>query len=523
MTQNPPQAAFSDSRAIEQWVLIAAVIATSMAFIDATAVNLALPLLQSELNATGAELLWIVNAYGLFLAALLLPSGLAGDRWGRKRVFLAGIACFSIASLGCGLASDPQFLIAARGFQGIGAAIMIPGSLALIATVVPPERRGRAIGQWNACSVLMTALGPLLGGLLAHMGLWRAVFLINLPLAACALVIVASRVPENRSRNETRPIDAYGAWWCVCGLAALNLGLIESASQGPLHPWVVGGLLIALLSFVAFAVTEYRSAHPFVPLRLFKIKPLSAACAVTLVFYSALYGMTFFLSLNLIQIQRYDALSAGLAQLPMIVLVIALSPWAGRIVDRRGPQLLLTLGLLVASLGFLLLALPGVTAGVADYWRRFLPPLLLLGVALGMTAVPLTATMMASAPADWVGLVSGLNSTVSRLSSVIGVALLGPIALSAFGYSLAAITADIGLTPREQHQLIEQAVRFGDARPPPSFSSSAQTAADDAVRRSFVFAFRMISWICAGAALVAATLSACLFGRRSHCEDRPCS
>jgi EmrB/QacA subfamily drug resistance transporter len=489
-------------------VIFAAVITTGMAFIDTTALNVALPAVQTELQATAQELLWIINAYGLLAAALLLIAGLIGDQWGRKRVYMMGIGAFAASSVLCGLAANTRWLIVARGLQGLGAAFMIPGSLAMITATVPAQRRGRAIGLWSAGSVVLTTLGPLLGGLFAQSGWWRGIFWINLPLAIIALVGLSRGATESRGEDAGEPIDGWGAWWCVLGLAAVNFGLIEAPSRGLRDRVVAGGFVVGCICLIMFAVTECRVPRPMLPLQLFRSRRLRIACLLTLLLYSGLYGMMVFLSLNLVQLQHYGEVSAGLAQLPILLLMIVLSAWVGRVVDRRGPRRMLIAGPAVAGVGYLVLAAPGVTAGPADYWRCYLPPLILLGVAMGITAVPLTATMMDSISLDRAGLAAGLNSTLSRLSSVLGVAVLGPIVLLVFSHSLSLQTAALPLTSAQKSLLAEQASALGNTQPPAGLSASLQATVEQIIEASLVRAFRIACLVCAGASWLGAILAA---------------
>jgi MFS family permease len=354
----------------------------------------------------------------------------------------------------------------------------------------------------------MTVLGPLLGGLFAQCGWWRGIFWINLPLAIAALLALSRAVPESRTGDAVGPLDGWGAWWSVLGLVGVNLGLIEAANRGLRDQVVVGGLLIGGLGLTLLVITEWRVPRPMLPVQLFRDRGLSVACVLTLLLYSGFYGMMVFLSLNLIQLQHYGEVSAGLAQLPVMLLVVLLSPWVGRVVDRRGPRRLLLVGPAVAGGGYLALAAPGVTAGPADYWQWYLPPLVLLGVAMGLTAVPLTATIVDSLSLERAGLAAGLNSTLSRLSSVLGVALLGPVALGVFGHTLTTQTAALPLTEDQKSALAGESRAFGEAQPPAGLSPALQTTVERTIEVSLVRAFRAVCLLCAGASWLGTLLTA---------------
>ena len=312
------------------WVLLCAILASSMAFVDATSLSVVMPALQREMSASGTDLLWINNGYALPLASLLLLGGGLGDRYGRKRVLSIGIIVFAVASLACGLAVRIPSLIAARVFQGVGAALLIPSSLAMLATFFDESGRGKAIGKWSAGSVVASALGPVLGGLLAGTGHWRWIFFLNLPLAAVSLMLLRLKVPRLNEDASTGPLDYRGAWWGTAGLVAINYWLIRCAEPGAGNPVVPAALLAGVIALCVFVRVELRGRNPLVPLRLFKSPVLAAASVLTLLFYAALNGMLFFLPLNLIQVQGYDPLHAGLAQLPLMIMLITLSPWAVR-------------------------------------------------------------------------------------------------------------------------------------------------------------------------------------------------
>lgn len=481
----------------ERWVTTAAVIASGMAFIDATALNVALPMIQSEFGATGSQLLWIVNAYALMVAALLLLGGALGDHFGHRRMLMTGVGLFAVGSLLCGLAPGAAWLIAARTVQGIGAAIMLPGSLSLISTTFEPLRRGRAIGTWSALSVVMTALGPVLGGVLADAGLWRCVFLINLPLAALCLLVLRAKVPAGDRQGGSGRLDFGGGLLSVAGLALLSYGLIESSNRGWQDPGIVAAMAAAVVCLGAFVLFEQRVSDPLLPMSLFRDRTMVAASVQTLCLYSGLFGMTFFLSLNLIQVQQYAAAQAGLAQLPLMLMVLMFAPVAGRLVDRAGPRIPITIGGALGGAGFALLAAPHITSGPGDYWFSFLLPLILLGVSMGVSAPALSTAILNSVEQTRLGAAAGVNSTLSRLSSVLGIAVLGPVALLVFRDSLMSLTTELALNSSEVAQLARESVRLADAQPPAGLSAELTSNVDGSISAAYVTAFRVVSIVCA--------------------------
>ncbi len=493
--------------ATARWVLVSSVLASSMVFIDGTALSIALPALQADTGAGGADLLWVTNGFSLPLAALLLLGGGLGDAFGRRRVFVAGILAFILASVACGLAPGVHALIAARVAQGVGGALMIPGALAMISTYFGPAERGRAIGTWSACSVLATAAGPVLGGLLARAGLWRWVFFINVPLAIFALLVLLRKTPADQPASPAPRVDWWGAITVTLGLAALTHGLIQGSKPGHNGFLTWGAVVLGVLALLAFLRLQQVSPHPLLPLGMFRSVPLTAASGVSLLFFMAFHGMLFFLPLNLIQVQHYDPALAGLSQLPLMALLILLSRFAGRFVDRHGPRLPLTLGSLVTGAGFWLLTWPGITRGPADFAGSFLPGLLLVGAGLGLTATPLNTAVIGAVPPGQLGLASGINSTLTRLAGVLAIALLGPVALVSFERSLEARTARLNLPVEARLLLKQEAVKMADAQPPSKLRPADQADVKTSIQLAFVDAFRRVAQLAAGlcglAALVA--------------------
>src|SRR4026208_654880 len=312
-----------------RWVLAATILASSMAFIDGTVVNVALPFLQTNLNATAIGIQWVVEAYALFLSALLLVGGSLGDLYGRRRIFNIGVVVFALASVFCGLAANIEELIIARSVQGIGGALLVPGSLALISSTFNEKERGKAIGTWSGFSAMTTAIGPVLGGWLVEHVSWRAVFFLNVPLALAVLVISVWRVPESREENHPGPLDWHGSAWATLGFGAVVYGLIESPRRGFSNPIVAVTLIGGIMCLSGFVWHESRAKNPMVPLRLFRSKDFAGANLLTLLLYAALGAFMFFFALNLVQVQGYSATAAGASLLPFIVIMFSLSRWSG--------------------------------------------------------------------------------------------------------------------------------------------------------------------------------------------------
>jgi EmrB/QacA subfamily drug resistance transporter len=493
----------------ESWILTATILASSMAFIDGSALNVALPALQSSLQASGAGLLWIINAYLLMLAALILVGGSLGDRLGRKKVFMFGIVLFGLASLACGLAPTIGWMI--RLVQGVGGALMIPGSLSIITASVAPARRGRAIGTWSAVTTLVTVIGPILGGAFADAGFWRGVFLINLPLAVAALLVLYFKVPESHDAGSMAgPIDVGGALLVTVGLAGLTYGFISAPDQGFGFPLVWGTLLVGVVCLVAFVFLETRLPYPMLPLKLFKSSTFSGANLLTLFLYGGLSVGFFFLSLNLVQVQGYSKTQAGLATLPFALLLTVLSRWAGGLVDKRGPRLPLILGPSLAGLGFFYMAFAGLTGGPAGYWTAFLPGVALFGVGMGFTVAPLSTSVMTSVETHYSGVASGINNAVSRTAGVLAIAIVGSIALFTFSSSLGGQTAVTSLAQPDRQAMMAQASKLGGATAPAGIADGAKAAVTTAIKTSFVDTFRLVMFICAGLAWASAACTAIL-------------
>ncbi len=476
------------SKADGRWVLVATILGSSMAFIDGTVVNVALPALQRALNADVVDVQWVIEAYALLLAAFLLLGGSLGDEFGRRRVFLLGVLLFAIASGWCGVASTIGQLILARAVQGLGAALLIPGSLAIISSAFAIEDRGRAIGTWSGFSAITAAIGPVLGGWLIEHVSWRAVFFINLPLAALVIAISLWRVPESASEEKAR-LDWWGAILGVLGLGGLVYGLIESSRAGFGHPAVVVSLIAAAGLLPLFLFAEAKSAHPMLPLELFRSRNFAGANLLTLLLYAALGGTLFFLPLNLIQVQGYSPTAAGAALLPFILVMFLLSRWSGGLVQKYGARLPLVIGPLIAAAGFALFLRPEVGG---SYWTTFFPAVVVLGLGMAVSVAPLTTTVMNSVPESRVGVASGINNAVSRTAGLLAIAVFGIVMLHSFNRQLDRRLARSELPGNARQALAQQRDRLAGVELPNDLTAAARQEARGAIDQSFLSGFRLV-------------------------------
>jgi EmrB/QacA subfamily drug resistance transporter len=489
------------ARSAQRWVLAAAIIGSSMAFIDGTVVNVALPAMQRELHASASDMQWVVESYALFLAALLLVGGALGDRYGRRRIFVAGVALFAVASIACGLARDVTQLVAARALQGVGGALLVPGSLALISASFAPQERGKAIGTWSGYSSITAALGPLLGGFLVDTYSWVWAFFINVPLALAALAITWRQVPESRNDAGARTLDWAGAALATVGLGGIVYAFVEAPRRGWGAAPVLAALLCGLSALALFSVAERRSAAPMFPLGLFRSRNFSGANLLTLLLYAALGGGLFFLPLNLIQVQGYSATAAGAALLPFILIMFVLSRWAGTLVDRYGARGPLVFGPVIAGAGFALLALPGTQA---SYWSAFFPAIVVLGFGMTVSVAPLTTTVMNAVSQRLAGTASGVNNAVSRIAALLAIAIFGSVMAWAFQGRLETSLARANV-PKQVRVAVEgQQDRLAGIELPDGLSSAVASAVREAVGASFVEGFRMVMVLCAGLAFMSA-------------------
>ncbi len=425
-----------------RWVLLATVLGSGIAFLDSTVVNVALPSIGRDFGVGLADLQWTVTGYTLTLSAFLLLGGALGDRYGRRRIFVIGLVWFAVASLACGVAPNAPLLIVARAVQGIGGALLTPGSLAIIEASFRPGDRGRAIGAWSGLGGVFGAVGPLLGGLLVTLVTWRLVFFINLPLAVLAVMVATRHVPESSKGGEQGPLDIQGPVLAVIGLGGVTYALIE----GPARGWTSAATLAVIgaggLLLVGFLVNESRARDPLLPLSIFRSRIFAGANEATFAIYAA-FGTVLFLGvLQLQQVLHYSALDAGLALLPLTLILMALSSWSGRLATRIGPRIPMTVGPLVAAIGMALFArvVPG-----ASYASSVLPAIIVLGLGMTLTVPALTTTALGAVEADRAGVASAVNNDVARFASLAAVAIIPALAgISTAGSNVNATTFSSG-------------------------------------------------------------------------------
>jgi EmrB/QacA subfamily drug resistance transporter len=471
-----------------------------MVFIDGSVVNVALPSIQANLDAPVSQAQWIVNAYGLTLGALILVGGAAGDRFGRRRVCIAGLLLFTAASVWCGLAASSSMLVAARAAQGVGGALLVPSSLAIISASFPGPQRGRAIGTWAGASALTTALGPIAGGWLVDTVSWRAIFFINLPLAILALVLTVRWVPE--SRNESAAgVDWAGGALAVIGLGLLAYGLTAASSAGWGQLSVLGCLGGSGLVLLMLIWWEGRAAAPMLPLILFGSPTFIGANLITLLLYFALSAEMFFLPFDLIDIKGYSATGAGAAFLPFTLILAGLSRWSGALNERYGARALLLVGSVVVAVGLAMFAAP---AHGGSYWSTVFPAMTVWGLGTTLIVAPLTTTVMRAAGDRYAGAASGINNATARIAGMLAVALLGAVAVGVFRAALDERLQALRVPASVRQALQPEVQKLAEAQLPPQIEAASRPALRRALDDAFVYSFRVVTLMAAGAALVSA-------------------
>jgi len=483
------------------WILAATILGSSLAFIDGSVVNLALPAFQADLNATLIDAQWVVEAYALLLAALILVGGSLGDIYGRRRMYAIGVTVFAVSSIWCGLAPGIGQLILARALQGIGAALLVPGSLAIISASFRSTERGRAIGTWSGFTSITAAVGPVLGGFLVEHGSWRSVFFINVPVALVVLILTFRHVPESRNPHAVGGLDWIGAALATIGLGGVIYALVESSKRGWTDDAVMAALVSGVIALAAFVVVEMHTRAPLLPLTLFRSRNFSGANLLTLFLYSALSGLLFFFPLNLIQVQGYSPTSAGASMLPFILLMFLLSRWSGALADRYGAKRPLVVGPLIVALAFFIFAIPSIGG---DYWNTFFPALVVLGLGMATSVAPLTTTVMNSVPGERSGTASGINNAVSRLAAVLSIAVFGIVMLASFKQHFSSRLAEMNLEPRIRQDIEMQEVRLAAIEIPRDIDTRLKEEIRRSIDDSFIAGFRLVMFVAAGLALLSA-------------------
>ena len=477
----------------KRWILAATVLGSSLTFIDGSALGVALPAIQRDLAAGPAAVQWVSNAYLLTLGALVLIGGAAGDRFGRRKVFLIGVAVFALASIASGLAPTVEALIAARAVQGIGAALLTPGALAVIGSAFPPDERGKAFGTWAGAGALFGMIGPLVGGWLADAADWRFIFWINVPLAVLTTIITVKAVPESRD-PEAKGLDWLGALLAMTGLGALTWALTAAPDMGWRDPLILAGLTGGGVLLAAFLWAEARERQPMMPPRLFRSRVFSGINLLTLLLYFALGGAMFFLPFDLIRVHGWSATLAGAAMLPFAVIMGLFSGYAGKLADRFGARLSLSLGPILAGVGLALLALPAPGAGYVD---GPLAGMTVMAVGMTLAVGPLTAAVMGAVPPGHTGVASGINNAVARVAALLAIAILGVILSEVF-----MLHTDFSQT--HGRALLGEVMGGADLEP--------------GARDAFHAAFRAVILTCAGLAFLSGVIGGLTAPKRQKTE-----
>lgn len=492
-----------------RWVLLATILASSMSFLDSTVVNVALPTLQREFRAELSSVAWVVDAYVLTLTAFILLGGSFGDIFGRRRALRLGLVVFTTGSLLCGIAPTLLLLDVARAVQGLGGALLVPSSLAILTASFDPSERGRAVGLWASLSGIGAAIGPLAGGLLVDAISWRGIFFLNLPIAMTVVLVALPKVPESRDVEAERHIDVPGATIAAVFLAGLTFALIEGSHLGWTSPAVLTGFVAGGLGFGAFILTERRSRHPMVPLSIFSNRTFSAVNVATLMIYAALGGASLYLVLDVQQARGFSAVAGGASLLPITGMLLIGSPIAGRLADRVGPRVPMTIGPALAGTGLLVAA---VTAHSSSYWTSIFPSVVIFAVGLALTVAPLTTAVLSALGPSHAGIASGVNSAISRFGGLVAVAILPALSLAGFTHGLEQRLSISPIDAAVRTQILAARAEQGALSPPAELPAEERSMIEDAVRGSFADGFRWVMLVCAlllfaGAAISSVELS----------------
>ncbi len=497
----------------KRWVLIATILGSGIAFLEASVINVALPAIQEALSASVPQLQGIATAYTLALAALALAAGAAGDRFGKLRLFIWGAAGLGLTSLACGFAASATQLIAGRAFQGLAAALLVPNSLALLSASFPKVERGRAIGIWSGATALFGAGGPILGGWLVDTVSWRGAFLLVVPIAILTVLVAKWRVPDPPTLRRAPPVDWLGAALSTFGIAGLISAIILSSANGVAASFL---LAIGTLAVASFAWLELQKPAPMVPPRLLLSRSFFGVNALTLLLYFAVTSAFFLLPFNLIQVQHYSAMRTGAAFLPFAIIVGIFSRWAGGITDRWGARRVLILGSLTTAAGLALFALPGVGG---SYWSTFFPPMATVGFGMAMSVTPLTTVVLDAVAPTEAGIASGVNNTFARVASLLAVSIVGVVTLTLFTRAIDGRAALASLPPSLRQELVAERQSLADTRIPESVQGRDRMLLERLIAEAFVASFRSIAGLSAAVALAAALATAVTVRRVATAKD----
>lgn len=500
--QTDDHATFSSLRS-GFWVLLVAILGSSMAFIDSTAVNTVLPVLQRELDATITQTQWIIEGYALFISSLILFGGALGDKYGRKKIFIVGLLIFTAASVWCALSSGIHQLIFARTIQGVGGALLVPGSLAIINVSFESNIRGRAIGIWSAFTAATTGIGPVLGGWLAENMSWRFIFVINVPLAFVVLLLLLLRVPDDRITGWIK-LDVAGAVMVSGGLGFFVFGLIESSNLGFTSPYVIGSLLAGITLLVSFVFYEDRVDQPLLPLGIFRSKTFTGANIISFLFWGSWNAVIFFIPFSFIQIHGFTATELALGFLPAIAVLFISAPLTGALINRAGVKLPLVTGTVIITIAYILFTIPGLES---DYVSDWLLPIVVMGLGIGVTISPMMSAVMGSVDKKFSGLVSGINNSVGRVAGLVAIALLGVVAINVFNFELNEHITGLDLELRTREFLEHEKIKMAGADIPDWVGPEMREKIRYYIDISFLKSFRIVMLLCALFSVLAAVFT----------------